>query len=396
MKVKFFPCSILFLSFLVYSGAGVSETVTVPNTFSVGQILESSKLNENFSELASGINENNKEVETNTKNITTLTEKVEDKVDNSNYTLQQKGVEIYDKNKKTVDIGTHTDKSGKITTYNQAGKALIDLEADEENGSGQIVVRDALGRAALRMRSLAHSEEDHTHEESASRGLIEVLNTNTEEVAVDITMDSEDGGRIATLNTLGNELVVVGAIVGSGSGGVHVSDRYGREVTQIFARPTNKNDPEAGSIGVINVMNTRTDVVETQTYISGNSIGSSVKNFIEPHPLDDSKNIVYAAIEGPEAAMYIRGTATLSEGYAKIDLPEHFYLLASEQGMTAKMTPRSLDSLGLALIDLTPQTLEVGELNSGKGNYTFDYIVYAVRKRYEDYVVVRDKKQGGY
>jgi len=94
--------------------------------------------------------------------------------------------------------------------------------------------------------------------------------------------------------------------------------------------------------------------------------------------------------------MYIRGSAMLSEGYAKIDLPEHFYLLASEQGMTAKMTPRSLDSLGLAIIDLNPQTIEVGELNSGKGNYTFDYIVYAVRKRYEDYVVVRDKKQSGY
>jgi len=390
MKVKFSPYPFLFLSFLGYSTLAVSETVTVPNTFVPGQILESSKLNNNFSELATGINENNKELEDNTKNITSLTKKVDDKVGNANYTLKQKGLKVYDKNKKTAEIGTDIDKSGKITTYNQAGETLINLESDEGNGSGQVVVRDALGQVALRMRSFPLNKNDI--EGSGSVGHIQIFDTNTKKTTVAIAASAAGNGLIATYNTVGNNLVTISSASGTQSGMVVVNDRYGRDVVKIFGRPIDENDPEAGSIGVIHVFNTKTDTNSTPTFITGNSIGSAIKNFVEPHPLDDTKNIVYAATEGPEAAMYIRGTATLSEGYAQVDLPEHFYLLASEHGLTADMTPRSIDGRGLAIIDLTPQSLEVGELYEGKGNYSFDYTVYAVRKRYEDYVVVRDKE----
>jgi hypothetical protein len=43
--------------------------------------------------------------------------------------------------------------------------------------------------------------------------------------------------------------------------------------------------------------------------------------------------------------------------------------------------------MGLAAIDVTADGVEVVELNGGSGTYSFDYVVHAVRKGYEDYQV---------
>src|SRR5262249_32800831 len=59
------------------------------------------------------------------------------------------------------------------------------------------------------------------------------------------------------------------------------------------------------------------------------------KNFVADHPTQPELVIVYATLEGPEAGMYVRGTAQLDHGMAEIELPDHFAMLASERGMTA-------------------------------------------------------------
>lgn len=64
-----------------------------------------------------------------------------------------------------------------------------------------------------------------------------------------------------------------------------------------------------------------------------------VKFFIEQHPTDPTKEIAYAALEGPEAGTYIRGSAELKDGQAVIALPEHFALVTSEEGLTVQLTP---------------------------------------------------------
>jgi hypothetical protein len=119
--------------------------------------------------------------------------------------------------------------------------------------------------------------------------------------------------------------------------------------------------------------------------------GNGAKTFIEPHPLQPDKSIVYVALEGPEAAMYLRGTAKLVQGESTVVFPEHFSLLAAESGMTVTLTPHSADSAGLARITLTPERMTVQELRRGKGNHDFDYVVFAVRKRFEGWEAVRDK-----
>jgi len=74
---------------------------------------------------------------------------------------------------------------------------------------------------------------------------------------------------------------------------------------------------------------------------------------------------------------------------AWVDFPEHFALLAAQEDMTVTLTPRSADSLGLAVVELTPEGMVVEECHYGEGDYDFDFVVHAVRKAHRDYRVVR-------
>ena len=80
------------------------------------------------------------------------------------------------------------------------------------------------------------------------------------------------------------------------------------------------------------------------------TIQATVKSFRVDNPDDpyDETDLVYASMEGPEAAMYVRGTAELINGAATVRLPRHFEAMAVAQGMTVQLTPGSAASMGLA------------------------------------------------
>ena len=118
-------------------------------------------------------------------------------------------------------------------------------------------------------------------------------------------------------------------------------------------------------------------------------VQANVKNFCEPNPADPATDLVYACIEGPEAAMYVRGTATLVNGSATVALPDHFAALAADDGLTVQVTPLSADSEGLAVVSESKTEFSVRELHHGQGNYEFHWRAEAVRKGYENYRVVR-------
>ena len=122
------------------------------------------------------------------------------------------------------------------------------------------------------------------------------------------------------------------------------------------------------------------------------TIVASIKNFREPNPDQPGTDIVYACVEGPEAAAYVRGTGHLVNGSATIWLPKHFVNVSVLNGMTVQLTPNSPDSRGLAIVrkSLT-EGIMVQELGKGRGTYDFDYLVTCVRKGYEDYEVIRPK-----
>ncbi len=131
-------------------------------------------------------------------------------------------------------------------------------------------------------------------------------------------------------------------------------------------------------------------------YINGQGKGvlfADIKNFVEPHPKDPEKEIVYASLEGPEAAIYERGTSILQDGKATVHFSEHFALMLAQESMTVQLTPLSASSMGLSIIEKTGSGFTVKELHAGEGNYSFDWEVKAVRKGYEDFKVIRKKSR---
>ena len=124
-----------------------------------------------------------------------------------------------------------------------------------------------------------------------------------------------------------------------------------------------------------------------QTYkIAGN--GSVA--FVQNHPGDSSKVIVYNAPEGDEVAVYTRGSGRLVNGEARVTLGETFALVTNPDiGLTATATPRD-EPIPLAISGLSPGELVVrGPAGS---DAAFDYLVWGLRIGFEEQSIVQPKQ----
>ncbi len=113
---------------------------------------------------------------------------------------------------------------------------------------------------------------------------------------------------------------------------------------------------------------------------------NGIKSFLMIHPRNSALRIVYVCLEGGEAGTYIRGTAELHGGEARIQLPEHFALVTSEGSITVQLTPVG-QHLQLYVVEKSPREIVVREA-SGK-NGTFDYLVNGVRLGYENHQAIQ-------
>jgi hypothetical protein len=105
-------------------------------------------------------------------------------------------------------------------------------------------------------------------------------------------------------------------------------------------------------------------------HITG-SLSKGSGTFVQPHAEDPTKEIRYAFFEGPEHAVFLRGTAELKDGVATVELPHHFQVVAAEKGVKVQVTPHSADTYGLAVVERGRTRIVVKELRDGKGNFTF-------------------------
>ncbi len=124
-------------------------------------------------------------------------------------------------------------------------------------------------------------------------------------------------------------------------------------------------------------------------HVSGNFFVTGTKAFVQAHPTDPTREIVYVALEGGEAGTYVRGTGTLVNGKALLALPEHFGLVTATEGLTVQITPRG-EWLQLYVVELDTAQLVVREAQGKSG--AFDYLVYGVRRGYEQHEVIRTKR----
>ncbi len=144
--------------------------------------------------------------------------------------------------------------------------------------------------------------------------------------------------------------------------------------------------------GLVSVFNSSGDATAGMGGDSGLVFGTT-KSFIIPDPNRSDRMIHYTSLEGPEAAIYVRGTATLASGEAYIEFPEHFTAMAVPSSITVTLTPRSAISMGLAAVDVTADGIGVDYLAGWTNTYSFDYVAYAVRKGDENYQVYLSKEK---
>ncbi len=112
---------------------------------------------------------------------------------------------------------------------------------------------------------------------------------------------------------------------------------------------------------------------------SYNDLGATgTKSFVEPHPTDASRQIVYVAMEGPEAGTYFRGRGRSDGNKAVIVVPEDFRLVTEEEGLTVQITPMG----GMTLFGVVSADLDRIVVESAR-DVEFSYLVQGVRKNYK-------------
>jgi hypothetical protein len=142
-------------------------------------------------------------------------------------------------------------------------------------------------------------------------------------------------------------------------------------------------------------------VLSSGSYINGsldvygslNVYGS--KNFIHPHPTDDTKVVRYIATESSEALTLTRGTAKTVNGEVTIKLPEHFSLVTSNNApITVIVTPKGAPVL-LYTKEESKNQIVVAMKKSDFTEFRdveFAYQVTGVRDGFENQDVIIDAK----
>ena len=192
-----------------------------------------------------------------------------------------------------------------------------------------------------------------------------------------------------SLYDAGNEICWLGRVV-SGGGGLWNSGPNGNLNSMMTSYSTYTNH---GWLGVMDGSGNQ----QAGMYVdaSGNGVlfadgaTGGVKSFVMPHPERSDTDIWYASLEGPEAAAYTRGVATLENGEIFVPFPDHFRVVANPSTMTVLLTPHSAATYGLAVVEKTAEGFRVRELANGTGSFSFDWEVKAVRKGWENWQVER-------
>lgn len=117
--------------------------------------------------------------------------------------------------------------------------------------------------------------------------------------------------------------------------------------------------------------------------VEGNIEAGGAKSFVAADPANGGR-LVYAALEGPEAGTYHRGSARTTDGVAVIELPDHFGAVTEAEGLTVQLTPAG----GWSRLYVVEKSLERLVVHSADGGaIAFDYLVQGVRKGYAGFQV---------
>ena len=108
-----------------------------------------------------------------------------------------------------------------------------------------------------------------------------------------------------------------------------------------------------------------------------------VKTFVIDHPTDPDRFLVHSTLEGPESAVYYRGSGRLHRGVAEVALPAYFEAATRPDGRTANVTPTfdvaSEPVSALAVSHVRGGAFVVRAIDGRNPEQTFDWEIKALR-----------------
>jgi len=203
------------------------------------------------------------------------------------------------------------------------------------------------------------------------------INVKNPTATLDIRAPGIDGLRVETatgvgIRGIGNIFGVVGENPSSGSQGILGSD-------------ADIGVDGSGAIGVKGTGGTWAGQFIGSVYVADNlTVGGSgsfgVKPFVQPHPLDPTKEISYVAFEGREVRIFFDGVGRLTKGEAVIVVPEDFRQTASaDVPLNVILTPFGQGSVYVK--ERTAHHIRVASLDGR--DVEFGYLVIGTRAGFE-------------
>jgi hypothetical protein len=120
-------------------------------------------------------------------------------------------------------------------------------------------------------------------------------------------------------------------------------------------------------------------------HATGQISATGAKPFVDPHPTDATKVIKYVAVESNMPETATRGRARFQQGYALINLPDHFKWVTEPEGLGIQITPiGEMASYAVMRIDLD------GILVQGSRDVEFFYAVSGIRRGYADWQTITE------
>lgn len=181
---------------------------------------------------------------------------------------------------------------------------------------------------------------------------------------------------IGTLNPLAPLHVVGNALVTGAIQGQNYQGKYGSAaVVQGYSASGQSQTP------FVIVYNDTTPQQPPQIMLV-NAATNVFKNFVIEHPADPARYLVHATLEGPEGAVYYRGSARLEHGRTEVVLPGYFEALTRQEGRTVLFTNvDGFDTLAVSTQD--GQRIRAGRFivvsSNPASTQAFDWEVKAVR-----------------
>ena len=104
---------------------------------------------------------------------------------------------------------------------------------------------------------------------------------------------------------------------------------------------------------------------------------ASNKTFVIDHPLEESKYLVHACLEGPEAGVYYRGDGVIENGVCVVDLPKYASVIASK--FTVHVTPVCAAAKGTRMYVEVSKVDVNGKFIVSGDDGEFNWIAYGSR-----------------